>query len=245
MLFRILKLFGFDLSAKIDAAAAGLEYQVEQVSDHVKQVAREAAVIAALSASATMTGAMAAGVGLVALYRWTAERSGAYAGLEADGALLLVVTCVLAAAAIVKSRKSFPRKAFRISRSPSRTDSETDPPALLKTDMNDESRAERTHHGHAQLDPPREAKPKKRVASETDVLEPLAFFLSKVVNSPSGANPLVDELIGTFRASAEGTPDEAIGRAADGIRYGDRKDLVIILTGAAFVGWLLTRQPRR
>ena len=60
--------------------------------DHVKQVAEEAAVIAALSAIAAVTAAMALGVGLIALYRWTADAYGVYAGLGAVGAILVAVT---------------------------------------------------------------------------------------------------------------------------------------------------------
>jgi hypothetical protein len=55
MLFKILKLFGLDVPAKMEAVKASLELRVEQATDHVKQVAREAAVIAALSAVATVT----------------------------------------------------------------------------------------------------------------------------------------------------------------------------------------------
>ena len=62
MLFKILKLFGLDIPAKIEAAKAELERRVEQATDHVKQVAQEAAVIAAFSAVASVTAAMAVGV---------------------------------------------------------------------------------------------------------------------------------------------------------------------------------------
>jgi DNA-binding MurR/RpiR family transcriptional regulator len=65
------------------------------------------------------------------------------------------------------------------------------------------------------------------------------------VKYPSIGNPVVDELIGSLRTTAHGTADEAIGRAANVIRHGNRTNLVIVLTGAAFVGWLLTRHSRQ
>ena len=40
MLFNILKLFGLDIPAKIEAVKASLELRVEQATDHVKQVAQ-------------------------------------------------------------------------------------------------------------------------------------------------------------------------------------------------------------
>ena len=44
-------------------------------------MAVQAAVIAALLAFAAFAGAMALGVALIALYQWTAEEAGVYAGL--------------------------------------------------------------------------------------------------------------------------------------------------------------------
>jgi hypothetical protein len=67
-------------------------------------VAQEAAVIAALSAVAIVTGVMAVGVGLIALYFWTANAYGMYAGLGVVAAILVVVTVALAAAAAVKAK---------------------------------------------------------------------------------------------------------------------------------------------
>jgi hypothetical protein len=38
--------------------------------------------------------------------------------------------------------------------------------------------------------------------------------------------------------------DEAIGRAANVIRHDDRANLVVVLTGAALIGWLLSHHSR-
>jgi hypothetical protein len=77
------------------------------------------------------------------------------------------------------------------------------------------------------------------IASANDLAEPLAFLLSSV------GNPLVDELILNLQTTAHGTADEAIDRATDVIRRGDRTNLVVVLTGAAFIGWLLTHHSRQ
>ena len=72
-----------------------------------------------------------------------------------------------------------------------------------------------------------------------------AVFLSKFVKYPSIGNPAVDELIGNLRATAHGTADEAIACAAKVIRHGDRTNLIVVLAGAAFVGWLMTHHSRQ
>jgi hypothetical protein len=52
MLFKILKLFGLDVPAKVAAAKSMIEQRVEEVTDYAKQVTQTTAVIAALSAVA-------------------------------------------------------------------------------------------------------------------------------------------------------------------------------------------------
>jgi len=82
-------------------------------------------------------------------------------------------------------------------------------------------------------------------AAASDLVEPLALLLSKIVKYPSLGNPIVDELINSLRSTARGTADEAVNSAANMIRHGDRTNLVVVLTGAAFVGWLLSRHSRQ
>jgi hypothetical protein len=53
---------------------------------------------------------------------------------------------------------------------------------------------------------------------------------------------LLDDLVAKLRVSARGPADEAVERAANLMRYGDRSQLLVLLGGAACVGWLLARQ---
>jgi hypothetical protein len=81
MLFKILKLFGLDVPAKVAAAKAVIEQRVAEVTDYAKQVTQTAAVVAALSAVASVLVAGAVGIGLFALYRVVAESYGVMVGL--------------------------------------------------------------------------------------------------------------------------------------------------------------------
>ena len=76
-------------------------------------------------------------------------------------------------------------------------------------------------------------------ASARELVEPLGFILSRVVKYPSIGNPVIDELVGNLRMSAKGATSEAIEHAADVVRNGDRANLVFVLAGSAFIGWLL------
>ena len=80
------------------------------------------------------------------------------------------------------------------------------------------------------------------VDSAGDFMEPLAFLLAKYVKFPVLGYPMLDEVVGNLRVTSRGTAEEAVERAANLVRYGDRGQLVILLGGAAVAGWLLARQ---
>jgi hypothetical protein len=78
--------------------------------------------------------------------------------------------------------------------------------------------------------------------SAGDLIEPLAFLLRRYLKYPALGHPVLDELVGNLRNTARGTADEAVERAANLLRYGDRRQLFMLLGGAAFAGWVLARQ---
>jgi hypothetical protein len=224
MLFKILKLFGLDVPAKIEAAKSTIELHVERISDRLKAVAEETAIIAALSATAAVFGVMAIGVGLIALYRWTADAYGDYAGLSVVDGLLVAIVALLALVAAVKIHS------LAHSSVDNRNHADTSQ-AVATTQHSRED---------ASLSPTAPTG-----ASASDLVEPLVFFLSKAVKPPTFGNPAAEELIDSLRHRAQGSAEEAIDRAANVIRYGDRLNLALVLTGTAMLAWLLTRGSRR
>jgi DNA-binding MurR/RpiR family transcriptional regulator len=73
-------------------------------------------------------------------------------------------------------------------------------------------------------------------------MEPLAFLFAKYVKFPTLGYPMLDEFVGNLRVTAGGTTEEAVERAANLVRYGNRSQLFILLGCAAVAGWLLARQ---
>jgi hypothetical protein len=232
MLFKFLRLFGHDIPAMMDSVKAGLDLRFEHAKDGFTRMAVQVAVITALLVFAAIAGAMAGWVALLALYQWTAEEAGVYAGLGAVGAALIVVATILAIAAAIRSR-SFARIEKQSDPTKAVTFDTGSVPAAADGDANESGSA---LHSSA-FATPAPSKP-----SASDLVELMALFLSKV---PRAENPIVDELIGNLRETARGTADEAIARAADVIRKGDRIHLVVVLSGAAFIGWLLAHQSQR
>jgi hypothetical protein len=224
MLFKILKLFGLDVSAKMAAAKSEIEQRFEEVAGYAKQATQTAAIIAVLSAAAGVFMAMAVAVGLFALYRAVAESYGVNAGLSVVAAVLVAATLILLLIARTKGNALSKLRIFA-------------PSSPLATSA-DSTLA--TPAAPIQARPPvAYAVP---VGSADDLIEPLAFMLAKYVRFPALGHPFLDELVGHLRTSARGTAEEGVERAANLVRYGDRTHLLTILGGAAVVGWSLARQ---
>jgi hypothetical protein len=226
MLFKILKLFGLDVPAKVAAAKSVIEQRTEEVAQYGRQAMQTAAVIAALSALAGVLGAMAVGVGLYALYRVDADSYGVYAGLGGVGGVLVAAALILFLIAWAKGQSLSRRRIFKPQSSFPTAASSPAPVVAAAGTAPDYSHAP----GGARPEP------------AGDLLEPLAFLLPKYIKYPALGHPELDQLVENLGATARGTADEAVERAANLVRYGDRQQLLVLLGSAAFVGWLLAQQ---
>jgi hypothetical protein len=214
MLFKILKLFGLDVPDKVAAAKFAIEQRAEEMAEYVGQTIQTAAVIAALSAFAGVLGAIAVGVGLYALYLVDADRYGVYAGLGVVGGLLVAAALILYLIARAKGQSLSRRRIFK-PLSPSPTAASSPAPSVA-------SPGPASVLSHA----PVEARPEPA----RDLLEPLAFLLAKYIKYPALGHPVLDELVDNLRATARGTADEAVERAANLVRYCDRNQLLVLLS---------------
>ena len=219
MLFKVLNLFGLDVPAQIAAARTELEHRVEDAADYAKQATLTAALVAAFSAIAAFLFIVAAGVGLFALYRVIAENYGDYAGMGAVAGLLIATGTVLLLAARTKAQSlselRFVRRSFSAPEEPQAAPTLVVPPKPETFSINE---------------------------SAADLFEPLSYAFAKYVRFPVLGNPVLDQFVGSLKASAQGTADDAVRRAANLIRHGDRTQLLAMIGGAAALGWLLARQ---
>ncbi len=226
MLFKLLKLLGLDVRAKVAAAKSVIEQRAEEVAQYAGQTVQTASVIAALSALAGVLGAMAVGVGLYALYRVDAGTYGVYAGLGVVGGVLVAAALILFLIVRAKGQSLSSRGIFRPLR-PIPVAASSPAPVVATADP-----ASVSYHAPGEVHP----------ETARELLEPLVFLLPKYIKYPALGDPVLDELVENLGAAARGTADEAVERAANLVRYGDRQQLVALLSGAVFVGWLLARQ---
>jgi hypothetical protein len=225
MLFKILKLLGLDVHAKIAEARLELSQRVEEASDYAKKATLTAALVAALSAIAALLAIAAIGVGVFALYRVIAEHYGVYAGLATVAGLLIVAASALLLAATTKAHSLSNLRIVR--QSPS--------PAISPT-------VETTGEAAHRAPQPDEAFSATSNEFASDLFEPLAFAFAKHVRFPTFENPVLEQFVEGLKGSALGTADDAVRGAATLIRHGSRTQLLAILGSAAALGWLLARQ---
>jgi hypothetical protein len=217
MLFKILKLLGLDVHAKIAEARLELAQRVEEASDYAKKATLTASLVAALSAIAALLAIAATGVGLFALYRVVAEHYGVYAGLGTVAGLLIAAAGALLLAANTKVQSLSNLRIVRQSPSPAISPAvETAPQPAPSAPLPN--------------------------ASASDLFEPLAFAFAQYVKFPTFENPVLDQFVGGVKGSAQGTADDAVRRAATLIRHGSRPQLLAIVGSAAALGWLLASQ---
>jgi hypothetical protein len=221
MLFKILKLFGLDVPAKVDAARALIQQRTAEVADTAKHMALSAALIIAMSTFAGLFLTMAIGVGLLALYH-TEE-----AAYGMDVALAIVATVLVAAALILLTVVLMLGKSLSGKHAPELPNDVATPAVAPVRPL-------------ARVPPPA-VRESESAGSAGDFIEPVAFLLARYVKFPVLGHPALNEIVERLQVTAHGTTEEAVERAANIVRYGDRGQLFMLLGGAAVAGWLLAR----
>jgi hypothetical protein len=231
MLFRILKLVGIDIPARMAEVRIDLEERFDLAKDSVQQAAQTAALVATLFFLASLAVLAAFAVSLIALYSWVSSNYGHFYGLAAIGGVLLLIAIIAFAAALSKGNSWRDENARRVTAK--RRD-------LARTHAQRVAAAAEAFETPkiTSLPPPPQA---SGATAESDLIEPLVRVLSGTIKLPPMGHPAVDELVARLRSSAAGVADESVEALVRAVRYGGRPQLFAALGGALFVGWLLGR----
>jgi uncharacterized membrane protein YqjE len=232
MFFRVLKLFGLDIPARVAEVRTTLEERVELAKVQVTERAQAAAAIAALSGLAGVAVFAAFGVGLVALYDWIALSYGQFYGYAAVVVVLLVLAATAVAAARLKAKSWSAETADR---------------AAVKQRALTQTRVARVTAAAAALEAPppplRHPFQSHDSTSPSDLIEPLTLILSKMIKFPTFGHPLLDDLLVRLRGPVRGVADETVERVAHAVRYGTRSQLVMAMGVVLGPPWV-TRNRR-
>jgi hypothetical protein len=225
MFFKFLKLAGIDVNGKIAELKADLEFKAQQASEYASFKARNLALIASLFLCASIFLLFALIVGLVALYHWAELRYGPYTGLGlvAGTLLILAALCVGTALSYTNSRPAELALRRTVFSSPPRR-AQSIPSGAVTAERFDSA-------------PPYQSAPFRG----EDLVEPLLVLLGPYLRFPTTGHPPIDNFLSQIGTKAEGTTSEAVGRAADLVRNGDRATMLSVLGAATLFGWLIAR----
>jgi uncharacterized membrane protein YqjE len=104
MLFKLLRLLGIDLPARMAEVRVDVEERFDLAKDSLEQTAQKAAILALLLFLGGLAALSAIGVGLVALYSWVSRSYGEFYGFTVVGAVLLCIAAVVFASAVRKTK---------------------------------------------------------------------------------------------------------------------------------------------
>jgi uncharacterized membrane protein len=236
MLFKILKLFGINIPARMAEVRIDVEERFDLARDSVRQATQAGAVVAGLFFLAGLAGLSAVGIGLTALYSWVSTNYGQFYGLAAIGGVLLVIAIIMFASAMTKA-KSWPDKnSSRVAAKKQKLAQAHAKRVAAAIEAFEESAIR-------QLPP---SPPSSGATATGDLIEPLMWALSNVTKLPSTGNPALNELFARLQSSARGAADETVEGLVRVVRDGDRPQLLAALGAAVLVGWFLGRhdQPK-
>jgi hypothetical protein len=231
MFFRLLKLAGIDVNAKIAEFKADLSVKIGQTSEDLTRKARIMGLAAGLFLSAALLALMVLVVALIAIYKWGELNYGAFVGLALVAGVLIVLAIVLVGSGLVISKQSSritPLAPFTDATSARAKPLAPDPPRST----NDAQQS-----AEAFASTPYQSSP----AKAEDLIEPLFALVGRYTRWPQTGHLVIDNLLQRVGSRAQGTTDEAVTRAADLIRNGDRATMLSVLAAAGVLGWLIGR----
>jgi hypothetical protein len=217
------------LDAKFGQLRARVAQRIDQTSERLTRRARSMAVAAGLFLSAAIMLLLALIVGLIALYKWGELHYGVFTGLALDACVLTISAAALTLTALwIAKPANEPSPVGGPVAAPV-----TEPARLIRptvrADVRTRSSAQPFTSSGASF------------ASADDLIEPLFVLLGRYLRWPVSGQSALDEMLYRFSSRVQAMPNEAIGRAAELVRHGDRATMLSVLGAAALFGWLMAR----
>ena len=231
MFFRLLKLAGIDVNAKIAELKADLSVKIGQTSEELTRKARIIGLAAGLFLSAALLALMVLVVALIAIYKWGELNYGAFVGLALVAGVLIVLAIVLVGSGLVIGKQS----------------SRITPLAPFNEATSARAKPLAPHPPRSTNDAPQSAEAfastsyQSSSAKAEDLIEPLFALVGRYTRWPQTGHIAIDNLLQQVGSRAQGTTDDAVTRAAALIRNGDRATMLSVLGAVAVLGWLIGR----
>jgi uncharacterized membrane protein YqjE len=235
MLRNILHITG--LEQKLEAVRDRIEGEAQSLMQHGKAVAIQMAIASALATGAAILGLMALVAGLIALFFWLEPQVGSITAMGLIAGCLLVIGVILAVCAAMIGRKETPRVPAVVPNPAATADIAAARMAEAKLDLGGHDPLSRDYLGLGDFQPARPV-----TAAEVESLFAVAGQFTRLPNTGVES---VDNMLRALAPKAEEATREAVARAANLVRYGDRPTVLAILGTALAIGWAMTKVDHR
>jgi len=234
MLRSILHITG--LEQKLEAVRDRIEGEAQSLMQQGKAVAIQMAIASALAVGAAILGLMALVAGLIALFFWLEPQVGSIAAMGLIAGGLLVIGVILAVSAAMIGRKETPRLPAVVANPEATADIAAARVAEAKLDLADQPLA-RDYIGLGDFQSARPV--------TADEVESLFAVAGQFTRLPHTGVESVDNMLRALAPKAEEATREAVARAANLVRHGDRSTVLAILGTALAIGWAMTKVDHR
>jgi hypothetical protein len=231
MLHSILQITGIE--QKLEALRSRIEGQAQGLMQHGKAVAIQMAIASALGVGALIIGLMALVAALITLFFWLEPQVGSIAAMGLIAAGLLVIGIVLAVSAAMIGRKETPRVPVVAASAAATADIAAARMTEAKMDLAKDDPVSRDYLGLRNIQSARPV-----TAEEVESLFAVAGQFTRL---PNTGIEQVDNMLRSLAPKAEEATREAVARAANLVRYGDRSTVLTILGAALAIGWAMTK----
>jgi hypothetical protein len=235
MLRSILHITG--LEQKLEAVRDRIEGEAQSLMQQGKAVAVQMAIASALAVGAAILGLMALVAGLIALFFWLEPQVGSIAAMGLIAGGLLVIGIILAVSAAMIGRKETPRVPAVVANPVATADIAAARVAEAKVDLAGQRPLARDYIGLGDFQSARPV--------TADEVESLFAVAGQFTRLPHTGVESVDNMLRALAPKAEEATREAVARAANLIRHGDRSTLLAILGTALAIGWAMTKVDHR
>jgi hypothetical protein len=235
MLHSILQITGIE--QKLEALRSRIEGQAQSLMQQGKAVAIQMAIASALGVGALILGLMALVAALITLFFWLEPQVGSIAAMGLIAAGLLVIGIVLAVSAAMIGRKETPRVPVVAASAAATADIAAARMTEAKMDLaKDDPKHDPMGRDYLGLGGFQPAGPV--TAAEVESLFAVAGQFTRL---PNTGIEQVDNMLRSLAPKAEEATREAVARAANLVRYGDRSTVLTILGTALAIGWAMTK----
>ena len=231
MFFRLLKLAGIDVNAKLAELKADLAVKIGQTSGDLTRRAQIIGLAAGLFLSAAVLALMVLIVVLIAIYKWGELNYGTFVGLALVAGVLIVLASAFTVSALLIGKQSSritPLAPFIGATSAGATHVPPQP-------------AHSANDARQSAEPFASTSYPASSAKAEDLIEPLFALFGRYTRWPQTGHLAIDHLLQQAGSRAQGTTEEAVTRAANLVRNGDRATMLSVLAAVALLGWLIGR----